>query len=156
MSKQVLDIEQVKHLHELGLDTSKASMHYWVIRNGEYCQEVGGYVFSKEPSCVALKLYPYEFMSDAAIRRVEDIPTFTLQDILDVLPKDISMEGCTWSASLYVDYENNRIAYGNTDRDGFEIYHEVPICENIIDAAYSMLCWAIEQGYVETNKTNEV
>lgn len=26
----------------------------------------------------------------------------------------------------------------------------------LIDAAYSMLCWAIENGYVETNKTNEV
>ena len=28
MSKQVLDIEQMKHLQELGLDTSKASMCY--------------------------------------------------------------------------------------------------------------------------------
>lgn len=152
MSKQCLSIAQMKHLHELGLDTSKASMHYWVIRNGEYSQEVGGYVFSEEPSCITLKVHPYEFMSDGLVRRVKDMPTFTLQDILDVLPKDISREGCTWSASLYIDYENNRIAYGNTDRDGFEIYHEVPICENIIDAAYEMLCWCIENSYIPTNK----
>ena len=144
----------MQRLQELGLDTSKASMHYWIIRNGEYCQEVGGYVFSKEPSCVALKLYPYEFMSDAAIRRVENIPTFTLQDILDILPKDISREGCTWYASLYIDFENNRIAYGNTNRYGFEIYHEIMIEKDLIDTAYSMLCWAIEQGYVETNKND--
>lgn len=152
MSKQCLSIEEMKHLHELGLDTSKASMHYWILRIGEYSQEVVGYVFSKEPSYITLKLYPYEFMSDGETRRVEDIPAFTLQDVLDALPKEISQDGCTWYASLYIDYENNRVAYGNTDRDGFEIYHEVPICENIIDAAYSMLCWAIEQGYVGTNK----
>lgn len=60
-------------------------MHYWIIRNGEYSQEVGGYVFSEEPSYVSLNLHPYEFMNDAAIRQVEDVPTFTLQDILDIL-----------------------------------------------------------------------
>ena len=91
MSKQVLDVQQMQHLQELGLDTSKASMHYWIIRNGEYSQEVGEYVFSKEPSYITLKLHPYEFMSDVAIRRVEDIPTFTLQDVLDALPKSFEI-----------------------------------------------------------------
>ena len=152
MSKQVLDVQQMQHLQELGLDTSKASMHYWIIRNGEYSQEVGEYVFSKEPSYITLKLHPYEFMSDVAIRRVEDIPIFTLQDVLDALPKDISKDGCTWYASLYIDFENNRIAYGNTDRYGFEIYHEIMIEKDLIDAAYSMLCWCIENKFVETNK----
>ena len=76
------------------------------------------------------------------------IPAYTLQDVLDALPKDISKDGCTWSASLYIDYENNRIAYGNTDRYGFEIYHEVPICDNIIDAAYEMLCWVLTNKYI--------
>ncbi len=146
MSKQCLDIEQMQHLHELDLDTSKASMHYWIIRNGEYSKEVGGYVFSEEPSYVSLNLHPYEFMNDAAIRQVEDVPTFTLQDILDILPRDITKEGCNWSASLYIDYENNRILYGSADRDGFEIYHEIYICDNVIDAAYEMLCWCIEKA----------
>lgn len=80
------------------------------------------------------------------------IPAYTLQDVLDVLPKDISKDGCTWYASLYIDFENNRIAYGNTDRYGFEIYHEIMIEKDLIDAAYSMLCWAIEHKFVETNK----
>ena len=52
----------------------------------------------------------------------------------------------------YIDFENNRIAYGNTDRYGFEIYHEIMIEKDLIDAAYSMLCWAIENKFVETNK----
>lgn len=136
MAKQYLDIEQMKHLHELGLDTSKASMQYIENDKGKIL-------------CI-----PKEIEHD--IKNVEDgyiiCDTFTLQDILDVLPKDISREGCTWSASLYVDYENNRIAYGNTDRDGFEIYHEISICDNVIDAAYEMLCFCIENGYIPTDK----
>ena len=55
-------------------------------------------------------------------------------------------------ASLYIDFENNRIAYGNTDRYGFEIYHEIMIEKDLIDAAYSMLCWCIENKFVKTNK----
>lgn len=136
MSKQVLDIEQVKHLHELGLDTSKASMQYAANNND------------------IISVVPKE--RGYHIQDVEDgyiiCDALTLQDILDLLPKDISREGCTWSASLYIDYENNRIAYGNTDRDGFEIYHEVPISENIIDAAYELLVWAIDNKFVETKK----
>jgi hypothetical protein len=138
MSKQVLDIEQVKHLHELGLDTSKASA-YWhrVVRM--YTNEVVTNWFVSFTESIAC----------LGTMKVESIKTFTLQDILDILPKDISREGCTWSASLYIDYENNRIAYGNTDRDGFEIYHEIPICENIIDAAYEMLCWVLTNKYIQ-------
>ena len=80
------------------------------------------------------------------------LPAYTLQDVLDALPKEISKDGCTWYASLYIDFENNRIAYGNTDRYGFEIYHEIMLEKGLINAAYSMLCWCIEQGYVETDK----
>lgn len=141
MSKQYLDIEQMKHSHELGLDTSKASV-YWhrVVRMNTNEVVTNWFVsFSESITCLATM-------------KVESIKTYTLQDILDVLPKDISREGCTWSASLYIDYENNRIAYGNTDRDGFEIYHEIMIEKDLIDAAYSMLCWAIDNKFVETNK----
>ena len=48
------------------------------------------------------------------------VPAYTLQDVLDALPKDISKDGCTWYASLYIDFENNRIAYGNTDRSDYQ------------------------------------
>lgn len=132
MFRQCLSIEKMKHLHELGLNSSKASM-CWVKFDGEQGYNI---------------LLPKDEELFEALVVINYIPTFTLQDILDVLPKDISREGCTWSASLYIDYENNRIAYGNTDRDGFEIYHEVPICENIIDAAYEMLCWCIDNGII--------
>ena len=136
MSKQLLDRLQIRRLHELGLDTSKAGMQY-VANNNDII-----FVVPKECG------YHIKDVEDGYII----CDALTLQDILDVLPKDISREGCTWSASLYIDYENNRIAYGNTDRDGFEIYHEIMIEKDLIDAAYSMLCWAIDNKFVETNK----
>lgn len=143
MSKQILSIEQMKHLKELGVDISRASVSWYrILRTGSDTVVTDWFtVFGTLSIC-------------APTMRYEAMPTFTLQDILDVLPKDISREGCTWSASLYIDYENNRIVYGNTDRDGFEIYHEIMIEKDLIDAAYSMLCWVIDNKFVETKKTN--
>ena len=133
MSKQCLDVQQMQHLQELGLDTSNASM-YWISYNG---------ISVSIPSNFHLPTSDNDYVICDA---------YTLQDVLDALPKDISKDGCTWYASLCIDFENNRIAYGNTDRYGFEIYHEIMIEKDLIDAAYSMLCWAIENEFVETNK----
>ena len=136
MSKQVLDIEQVKHLQEMGLEMKK-TMLYWIVFN------VG-----HENNFVTTREHAMEVLDESCGM----LPAYTLQDVLDALPKDISKDGCTWYASLYIDFENNRIAYGNTDRYGFEIYHEIMIEKDLIDAAYSMLCWAIDNKFVETNK----
>lgn len=153
MSKQCLDIEQMKHLHELGLDTSKASMHYWIITNGEYSQEVGEYVFSEEPTCTILMLYAYESTNDAAIRQVEDIPTFTLQDILDILPREIHPKDSTFSTYyLFIDYYYKQISY--SEQLGYGEYKSFSFSHNsiLIDAAYEMLCLCIEKGYIPTDK----
>lgn len=136
MSKQVLDVHQMQHLQEMGLKL-KETMLYWVV------YEVG-----HENNFVTTKENAMEVIDESCGM----LPAYTLQDVLDALPKDISKDGCTWYASLYIDFENNRIAYGNTDRYGFEIYHEIMIEKDLIDAAYSLLCWAIENKFVETNK----
>ena len=133
MSKQVLDVQQMQHLQELGLDTSNASMCWIKTPNGR------DLTFNDE----------WMNLEESIL---DPVLAYTLQDVLDALPKDISKDGCTWYASLYIDFENNRIAYGNTDRYGFEIYHEIMIEKDLIDAAYSMLCWAIDNKFVETNK----
>lgn len=135
--KQCLDIEQMQHLQELGLKLKPSLVHYYKIIN----IDSGKWYLSVTTGDISEDSPTYQY-----------IPAYTLQDVLDALPKDISKDGCTWYASLYIDFENNRIAYGNTDRYGFEIYHEILIEKDLIDAAYSMLCWCIEQGYVETNK----
>ena len=133
-SKQVLDVQQMQHLQELGLELNYDTLYRYV---------------KFEDTDWLLK--PFSDLNIIGIS-FKCIPAYTLQDVLDALPKDISKDGCTWYASLYIDFENNRIAYGNTDRYGFEIYHEIMIEKDLIDAAYSMLCWAIENKFVETNK----
>ena len=143
MSKQCLDVQQMQHMQELGLEM-KETMLYWcrihdsrpraATNNGKWTLCKG-----KNQPCVAIQHREY-------------IPAYTLKDVLDALPKDISKDGCTWYASLYIDFENNRIAYGNTDRYGFEIYHEIMIEEDFIDSAYSMLVWCIKNGYVKIGK----
>ena len=136
MSKQCLDVHQMQHLQELGLELKETKL-YWVV------YEVG-----HENNFVTTKENAMEVIDESCGM----LPAYTLQDVLDALPKEISKAGCTWYASLYIDFENNRIAYGNIDRYGFEVYHYFMIEKDLIDAAYSMLCWAIDNKFVETNK----
>lgn len=118
MSKQCLDIEQMQHLHELGLDTSKASMQYIENNNGKIL-------------CI-----PKEIEHD--IKDVEDgyiiCDALTLPDIIDLLPSTI--EGCEleiYKVSVcYFDYESSKLL----------IYK---VNQSLIDAAYEMLCWCVEK-----------
>ena len=89
-------------------------------------------------------------MSDAAIRLVEDIPTFTLQDVLDALP-DFIDEYC-----LIIDMFFGRIRYDNLERKDNSILKKTDFNNDdkyLIDAAYEMLCWCIENGHVKTTKS---
>lgn len=121
-SEQVLSIDQMKHLHELGLDTSDASMvfqrgsatrHEWVLH-------VMGY-------------------ADVSLREKEF--TYTLQDILDKLPPFIGnntltlqRHGDKWMC-LYIELYTR-----------YSLHMEIK--EKCIYAAYDMLCWCIENGYI--------
>ena len=127
----------MQHLQELGLKLKPSLVHYYKIIN----IDSGKWYLSVTTGDISEDSPTYQY-----------IPAYTLQDVLDELPKEISKEGCTWYASLYIDFENDRIAYGNTDRYGFEIYHEIMIEEDFIDSAYSMLVWCIKNGYVKTGK----
>lgn len=141
MSKQVLDIEQMKHLQELGLDTSKASMCYVVDDSKSY----------KPILCVSGNESEY---LDAISYSV---PAFTLQDTLSLLPKKItaSEHQCSVQGDffLYIDYEYPEISYSVLDDwcPGLNELKTVYINKDteLIDAAYEMLCWCLENGYVE-------
>lgn len=136
-NKQVLDINQMRHLQKLGLELKKNTILVWA-----------RFMLGK----TSISDWEIAYNHSTIMDNSQTIPAYTLQDVLDALPKDISKDGCTWYASLYIDFENNRIAYGNTDRYGFEVYHEIMIEKDLIDAAYSMLCWAIDNKFVQTNK----
>ena len=152
MAKQTLSIEQMQHLQELGIDTSNASMVNCCIRDGyEYKH------FLIESKYRFYKGNAIAFPTKNSVDYCKSVtPAYTLQDVLELLPKEIKpAEKCYW---LRIDLADECIYYYRdaidlTERRGkvFSYYGE-----ELIDAAYNALCWCIENGYVETNKTNEV
>ena len=132
MSKQCLDVHQMQHLKELGLEL-KETMMRWQLANPQ-----GKWV-----------LVP----SNMANLKVIGFPAYTLQDVLDALPAEIikDKKRCWLSVDLAdktIEYYNEYAMYMRRS-----VYFEFYKSSSLIDAAYSMLCWAIENKFVETNKT---
>ena len=127
--KQILSIEQMKHLKDLGVNTSDANMCWmkdseenrFLSVNDEYCYEMS---------------------------HLSPVPAYTLQDILDKLPCFIGNEVLTIQ----------KLAYSYTC-----LYMEpytrsmIKITESneLIDVAYEMLCWCIEEGYVKVENKKQ-
>ena len=144
MSKQVLDVQQMQHLQELGLHL-KETMLYWarcVDNNPRAATHYGKWVLIKGNNAQTVGLMHWEF-----------IPAYTLQDVLDALPKEIMYENKRCWASI--DLEDGFIGYYY---ENYSLYYKwayfeaVMKDESIIDAAYELLVWCIENCYVETNK----
>lgn len=131
-SEQVLSIEQMKLLQELGLDTSNASMCLCCFRENideEWELEIYEDVINQKRDSTFWEI----------------IPTFTLQDIMQKLPPfiNICMLHIYPAADLwyfvYMDSYTRTILSTKYSPD-------------IMNAAYQMLCWVIENGHLETNK----
>lgn len=130
MMKQTLSIEQMKHLKELGLDTSNASMHYQFLPTADSIIN-GTDEIEKEP-CL--------FVSQPNMEH--EYPAYTLQDILGKLPCFIDTHVLTLQklansgTCLYMEPYSRSILNLTESKE-------------LIDAAYEMLCWCIEKGYVK-------
>lgn len=117
IEEQVLSIEQMKHLQELGVDTSDASM-CWVA--GEDADEVEWNLIIPNNF-----LLPY------------NIPTYTIGDLIEKLPKhfyikeaQISMVAINGSGAFEVWYDK---VPKSCKSDG-----------TIKNALYKLLCWVAE------------
>lgn len=135
-SKQVLSIEQMKHLQELGLDTGDASMHWQYLPTADAI--INGTDEIEEKPCF--------FVSQPNMKH--EYPAYTLQDILDKLPPII--DEVYWLTLEVMDKQKNewKIKYALINAE-----HECASfsSEKLIDVAYEMLCWCIEKGYIKTN-----
>ena len=139
MSKQCLDVHQMQHLQELGLEL-KETMLYWarcVDNNPRAATHYGKWVLIKGNNAQTVGLMHWEF-----------IPAYTLQDVLDLLPKSIGVE-YIYDLCIFPESISYTQFIGGEINDNL---FEVPINESLIDAAYFMLCWVIENKFVETNK----
>ena len=147
-SKQVLSIEQMRHLQNLGLDTSDASMVLIAI-DDDSCPldwETALEGMSTHLYDVSFDLFdadsPYY---DHSYRK--DCGVFTLQDIIGLLPKEIKIGADTYWLTISI-YDCNvwYICYSMSDE--FDYFQEFK-SELLIDCAYNMLCWCVENSYIK-------
>lgn len=129
MKDQVLSIEQMQELEDIGIDVSKASMFWY--KNNKFKQ--------------LIPCSDRDTIKDWTNQHGENcvIPTFTLQDILEILPKVITTESDNFELYLntfqcYTHYRDPKhdkslnAEYGNS----------------ILEAAFNMLKWCKQNNYI--------
>lgn len=124
MENQVLSIEQMDHLKELGVDTSGASMAWqrgWATRHEWVLYAVGN---------MSLSLSEKE-------------RTFTLQDMIDLMPKKLNSK-----TELQVDFNDNSFSYLHIECIcDYQLIAKF-VSDKLIDSAYCMLCWLAKNDYL--------
>ena len=123
IKEQVLSREQMKHLQELGVDTSDASMAWYM-----------------SPNTNQWKIKIKDKFAHEMLRRISPeryIPTYTTGDLIEKLPKhfntkeeQISMVAINGSGAFEVWYDN---VPKSNKRDG-----------TLKNALYKLLCWVAE------------
>ena len=129
MKNQTLSISRMRHLQELGIDTSKGSVYEMTCKCGEY-------------------VYPlFAFKDSLATEPQKERICFTLQDIIELLPKQIKTDTDTyWLTISIYDCKEWSVCYSMSDE--FDYYKEFK-SESLLEAAYQMLCWCAENGYLK-------
>ncbi|MDD6210550.1 MAG: hypothetical protein PUB21_08100 [Bacteroidales bacterium] len=136
MKKIALDIDQMKHLQSLGIDTSNASM-CWV---NHY----------EEPA-LSYELHIYiDFFKKNPQKWI--IPAFTLQDILEL------MEGITYERSGFplslITYDYTTKTWNMGLRNPIGLENPKVESPSLLDTAYNMLVWMIENGLFQKSGKN--
>ena len=139
MSKQILGVQQMQHLQELGLELDYDTLYRYV---------------KFEDTDWLLK--PFSDLNIIGIS-FEYIPAYTLQDTIELLPSLIRIKDVDYWLEMgksnlpdekdtyyvmYVDFKYNRLVYFGSRES-----------HSLIDEVYEMLCWCIENGHVKTNKS---
>ena len=124
---KVLTIEQMTKLKELGVDVSPT----------EEClmySAVGG---------------DYKLMYGQSVCE-DDMKAFSLQDVIELLPAEIeTIESNYYLTITKYFYNSYVVCYFIENQDGSDSFVSFE-CESILDAAYLMLIWVIENGYLKT------
>lgn len=138
LQEQVLSIEQVKHLQELRLNINNTSIYQLrIIRTDTNEIEHDWYLgLTKEVPISIMTLIE---------RKLEVIPTLTVQDILDLLPSSISLSDKYSILDLTIEKSSNIWIASYKDM----IYNVSFESESLINSLYNMLCWCIEHSYLK-------
>lgn len=130
MKNQVLSIEQMKHLQELGVNTSKASC-FWYFDDRE------------------------DYLVWGQCTTPSGVPTLTLKDMLEMMPYEIE----DYFRSNGKDFKSfARIKIITYDNGKWQIIYRECIMylyifesseTDLLTCAYETLCWLAENGYLK-------
>lgn len=156
MKNQTLSIEQMLHLKELGVDTSKASM-VLIATGDDSCP------LDWETALEAISTHLYEvgfelFDADSSYydhSYREDCGVFTLQDIINMLPENVPCKYARYPlGKACLELGKDYAGYSYTDMND---EHDYEVCfgghEDILVEVYNLLCWCAENGYLNNNQT---
>lgn len=139
IEEQVLSIEQMKHLQELGVDTSDASM-YWVRakriigkqRNSVLDNEMGKWRLLLSKNIV--------YSVDWA---VESVPTYTTGDLFRKLPSSLKCDYLDSWIAIHSDGSDDPLISASYE---FEYNNNKgkQVGDTIEEALYNLLCWVAE------------
>ena len=137
IEEQVLRIEQMKHLQELGVDTSDASM-YWV--------RAKRIIGKQRNNCLDNDMDKWGLSLSKSIVHsvdwaVESVPTYTIGDLIEKLPKSIDLGFGEYDLELSIKGEYVEVQYENDYDDCTPFF-----CSNLslIESLYRILCWLAE------------
>lgn len=138
-SNLLLTIEQMKHLQELGLKIKYATCSYDIHKPSNTCEVVYGY------------------KPDTNDVLYETIPAFSLFDIVNLLPSYIENDKGTryWLTFEKVSNDNNILWDVKYNFPYYNFYIKEFLDKNLMNAAYNMLCWLIENNFIK-NKTYDI
>lgn len=123
IEEQVLSIEQMKHLQELGVDTSDASM-VWVKQEPSQ---------NSDDEFVPWKVFVFKDWMKYYIGTEEFILTYTIGDLIEKLPKDVR----NYDLEIHCDF--NCLGYAAASDFEYSIEYD-----RLIDGLYDLLCWVAE------------
>ena len=123
IEEQVLSIEQMKHLQELGVDTSDASM-VWVKQEPSQ---------NSDDEFIPWKVFVFKDWMKYYIGAETFIQTYTIGDLIEKLPKDVR----NYDLQIHCDF--NCLGYAAASDFEYSIEYD-----RLIDGLYDLLCWVAE------------
>lgn len=156
MKNQTLSIEQMKHLKDLGVDVSNASVI--LLEDGEHLEVENHRMPGAEPLYERWNEesqvweYTHKEYFDAQTGLYdhsyrEGCGVFTLQDMLEMMPLDVCLshpEETLWQCTYNESGEDNSI-------NGYVLRE----AETSVESTYQMLCWLVENGHIKGGKPCE-
>lgn len=140
MKEQVLSIEQMQELIDMGVDTSSASCIWWNFA------DLGFTLMFLNDGRESLTIEKMKENHGAE----NIIPAFTLQDILEMLPYEIpskvpdfetySLRMVKWDDSYTLEYQEF-IYETDYTKESFT-------CKSLLEASFNMLKWCKQNNYI--------